>query len=84
MTQELSRKYDQVKSPESSKLARIFDVDSIFGSLDVFTLHDGIVVPASREGRIQWETQGENEFREFWSVVCALPQVSFILQGTES
>lgn len=75
---ELVLKFSQVESLEAFKLGQIFDVDQLFCNLSAFHLKDGVVA-TSRDGRIKWETYGDAEFAEFWSIVCSLPQVTIYL-----
>ena len=74
LKEELTMKYSQVISEETTKLAEIFDLEIIFTYLASYHSENS-VIRTSTDKRVAWETHGQNEFANFWSYVCRLPQV---------
>ena len=70
----LDARFNLAVPEEVRKLAKIFDLEKAFASMEKFQICDGkLLVP--REDRIQWETAGTKEFQEFYNVVCNIPHV---------
>ena len=74
---EFSRKYTKVVTPEVVKLSKIFDPEQALSAS--FKFENGIII-SSKERRVMWETQGSEDFHQFWSSACSLPQVQPALQ----
>ena len=81
LKEEFARKYTKVITPAVVKLSKIFDLEHAITLLASFKFENGIII-SSKEERAMWETHGSEDFHQFWSSVCILPQVEAALQVT--
>ena len=70
----LDARYNEVIPEPVKKLHKIFDLVKVIKHLCRFKSEDGKLL-VSREDRVEWETDGTNEFAEFYKVVCDIPHI---------
>ena len=70
----LDARYKQVIPEPVKKLHKIFDLEKAIKHLCKFKSENGKLL-VSREDRVEWETDGTNEFAEFYKVVCDIPHI---------